>query len=65
MTTNADDQEAHPGRIQIHVWLDEDVAEWLRTEAFHRRTSRGKTVEGFLRAIRAGQTAGSSTMRVP
>jgi len=42
-----------PGRTQLHVWVDADVAEWLRLRAFMERRSRNKIVEAILRDERA------------
>jgi hypothetical protein len=37
-------------RKQIHIWVDSDIAEYVRERAHRERRSRGKTVEGILRA---------------
>lgn len=34
---------------QVHIWIHEDVAEWVRTKAFEERISRGKLIERILR----------------
>lgn len=36
-------------RVQLHVWVDADVAEWVWEQSVVARVSRGKIVEGFLR----------------
>jgi len=40
-------------RVQLHVWVDSDIAEYVRERAFRERRSRGKTVESILRAEKA------------
>lgn len=41
--------EEQSPRTQIHIWVDSDVAEWLRDRAHNERRSKGKTVEAILR----------------
>jgi len=38
---------------QTSAWLPEDLYEWLRQEAFKRRTSQNKLIIEALEALRA------------
>jgi len=53
MTSGTEPFQQGTKRVQLHVWVDEDIAEWIRGRAYRERRSRGKTVESILRAEKA------------